>query len=174
MRRWRRSRVYRFPAWGNRYRVDAFGVDAFGVFQVKKRNIIFAVLVLGGFFLSGCQTGEVFVTPPLNARILDSRTNLPIENVQATIWSSEQPEARETGLSNKDGVVRLPRLKNKLEMAFPFVSDRVAPPSVVRFEAKGYVSKEMNSDTGYPYFAGTQPVELDPSAILPAASSAHP
>jgi hypothetical protein len=131
--------------------------------RVKDRRTTLAVLVAAGLLVSACQTGEVFISPPLGARILDSRTNMPVENVQVTMWSSEQPEVRETGMSGKDGVVSLPRLKGRLKTAFPFVSDRIVPPAVVRFEANGYVSREITSDTGYPYFAGTQPVELDPS-----------
>jgi hypothetical protein len=130
---------------------------------LKEHKAKFAVLIVTGLLISACQTGVVFTSPPMKARVLDSRTSMPIENAVVTMWSSVQPESYERGTSDKNGIVNLPRLMGRLKILFPFVADRIVPNTVARFEAKGYVSKDINSNTDLPYFAGTQPVELEPS-----------
>jgi hypothetical protein len=113
--------------------------------------------------LSACETGEVFISPSLNIEIRDSRTNSPIEHARVTMWSSGVNEVRETGSSNEEGYVYLPRLKGRLRVAFPFVVDPIEPNTVVMIEATGYVTQEINSDTGSSYFDGTRSIKLVPS-----------
>ncbi len=112
--------------------------------------------------LAACQTGEVFVSPPLNAVVIDGRTGAPLEKVMVTMWSTEDTAARQEGGSDGAGVVKLPRLVGRLHAALPFVADRVLPPAIARFERPGYVAKEINSSTDAIYFAGAKVVELSP------------
>ncbi len=112
--------------------------------------------------LAACQTGEVFISPPLKARVVDGITGSAIESVVVTMWSSEVPTTRQSGITDRNGEVSLPRLVGHLNAALPFVTDRILPPAVARFEKPGYVPKELNSGTDTPYFAGAEAVRLLP------------
>jgi hypothetical protein len=133
------------------------------VLQVRRQVCRLTFLIVAGLSLSACETGEVFISPSLNIEIRDSRTNSPIEHARVTMWSSGVNEVRETGSSNEEGYVYLPRLKGRLRVAFPFVVDPIEPNTVVMIEATGYVTQEINSDTGSSYFDGTRSIKLVPS-----------
>lgn len=121
-----------------------------------------AVATVFALLLAACRTGEVFVSPPLNALVIDGRTGAPLEKVMVTMWSTEAPAARQEGVSDGAGVVKMPRLVGRLNTALPFVADRVSPPAIARFERFGYVTKEINSSTDAIYFDGVKAVELSP------------
>lgn len=114
------------------------------------------------FLLAGCQTGEVFISPPLTAHVVDAVTGLPIEGVEVVMWSSELPTARQSGITNRDGTVNLPRLIGRFDSAFPFVSDRVLRPAIARFEKAGYTPRDIKSDPDGAYFSGALAVSLSP------------
>jgi len=119
-----------------------------------------------GLFLTACQTGDVFISPPLNARVIDGRTGTPLDKVNVTMWSTEDLSARQVGISDDTGTVMLPRLVGRLDIAFPFMGDRVIPPpTMARFEKPGYMPKEINSDADRTNFGGEKPIELEPSPI---------
>jgi 5-hydroxyisourate hydrolase-like protein (transthyretin family) len=111
--------------------------------------------------LSACQTGDLFLSPPLKAHIVDSKSGNPIENVKVTMWSSVNPKVVEVGLSDKNGAVELPRLKGPIESSFPLVSDRLNLDAIVKFEANGYSTRQINSTANLPYFVGDAAVTLD-------------
>ena len=127
--------------------------------MVMKMLMIAAVASMS---LAACQTGMVYVSPPLHTRVIDAVTEAPIANVSVTMWSTEVQDARQRGLTDRSGFVDLPRLKGHLSVAFPFVGDRVVPPAIARFEVHGYISKEVSSGTGAAYFDGAAPIRLAP------------
>ena len=118
--------------------------------------------------LAGCQTGEVYVSRSLHARIVDSSTGSPIEGAAVEMRSSEAPAVRQTTRSDKNGLVDLPRLVGRMKIAFPFVADRGSvAPTIVRVEAQGYVAKELNSWVDEAQFDGTEPVKMVSSTSRP-------
>jgi hypothetical protein len=120
----------------------------------------FWVVGVSALLMLGCQTGEVYVTPPLHGKVIDSESGAPLADVVVTVWSTEQPDLRQTGKSDEQGGINLPGLKGRLRSTFPFVADRVMPPAIARFEAEGYVPKQIDSNADYLLFEGKRPIRL--------------
>lgn len=117
-------------------------------------------LFLSIIFFSGCQSGEVYISPPLTTRVVDADTGKGIGAVQVTMWSIEIPSIRGEGVTGNDGSISLPRLTGNPSAGFPFSMDRVHLPAMVRFEKQGYKLLELNSTIDTQYFNGTKDVKL--------------
>jgi hypothetical protein len=120
------------------------------------------LIVMLALLLQGCHAEEVFISPPLNAIVLDKATGAPLEGVVVTMWSVDNPAVTEVGVSSGKGAVALPRLKGVLGSAFPFVVDRVPPKAIARFEHPGYNTLQIDSDN-ISEFLGRVPVEMTKS-----------
>jgi anti-sigma factor RsiW len=129
--------------------------------KIKSQVSALIAPAVAGALLVACRTGEVFVSPPLDAWVVDAANGSPIANVKATMWSTEASENQETGKTTEDGHVRLSRIMGTLPSAFPFVGDRKLPATIVRFEAKGFVTKEIHADRDDRLIGGMEPVRLE-------------
>ena len=124
------------------------------VLGIAEDRLRVALLLVSTVLLAACQTGEMFVSPPLYTKVIDASTGIPVANVAVTMWSTEQPEIRQTGNTDKNGIIDFPRLTGRVRTAFPLVADRILPGAIVRFEANGYAPKEINSDRDRHLFDG--------------------
>jgi hypothetical protein len=108
--------------------------------------------------LTGCETGEIFLSPPLHVHVVDASSALPIEGASVTVESPEDPAAREHGVSDAQGVVDLPGLRGK---ARTFLSmDRVLAPAEMTIDAVGYCMKRVLEGPNRNVFSGAEPVKL--------------
>ena len=112
--------------------------------------------------LSGCQTGEVFVTPELHNRIVDSVTGNAVQKATVKIWSAEVPDARQSAYSDERGFVNVERLKARLPTKFPFVADRINASIFAQVEASGYLSRKLDFRIDSDLFNGAKPIMLTP------------
>jgi len=76
------------------------------------------------------------------------------------MWSSDIAGSYETGVSDQNGLVDLPPLRGRATATFPFVMDPIIGPAMVRFEAKGYVSREISEAGDRDLFDGSDVVQL--------------
>lgn len=108
--------------------------------------------------LAGCETGEIFLSPPLHVHVIDASSALPIEGANITVKSPEDPAAHENGVSDAQGVVDLPGLRGK---ARTFLSmDRVLGPAEMTIDAVGYCTKRVREWPNRDVFSGVEPVKL--------------
>jgi hypothetical protein len=110
--------------------------------------------------LAGCQSGEIYLSPPLNTRVLDEKTKLGIQGVRVSMRSVVVGSPLAEGTTSSDGHIFLPRIKGRVSIGFPFTNDIVLPLSVVDFKKEGCEPVEIKSDTGLDYFQGIKSIEL--------------
>jgi 5-hydroxyisourate hydrolase-like protein (transthyretin family) len=126
------------------------------IFGEARRYLFF----VSAIFLSACQASNVRLSPPLRVQVFDASTGKPVQGVAVRLWSSTNKQAYETALSDQDGVVILPPLRGDLGVAFPFVMDPYIGPAIVRFDAKGYLAREISQATDPSLFNGSKAVLL--------------
>lgn len=115
-----------------------------------------------GVVLSSCQSGEIYLTTELHARVVSAATREPIRGATVIVWPSGNEKYAQVTATDYNGYAYLPRLKGNADILFPFVADPIPPSTKARFEAKGYVPAEIDSYRGRAYFTGSIPVELVP------------
>ncbi len=126
-----------------------------------KPPLLGSLLILAAL-LGACRSGEVFMSPPLTASVVDAQTGAPVERAIVTMWSTADTSVRVGGRSDGDGRINLPRLVGRKAIMFPFVADPRPSATIVRFEKAGYVPKEINDEADMVYFTGQKFVELTP------------
>lgn len=122
----------------------------------KPRRYFFLTAAI---FLCAC-TDNARLSPPLHVQVVDASTGMPIQGVTVRLSSSTDKNAHETAVSDQNGFVVLPPLTGHLGVAFPFVMDPYIGPAIVRFEAKGYLARDLSQETDPSLFNGSNVVQL--------------
>jgi hypothetical protein len=118
-----------------------------------------ALACVSAAFLLGCQTQPIILSPPLHTRIVDGVTGKPLARVRVTLLSRDAP-ASTTAYSDWRGIVDMPGLAGRENIAFRFLND--APPASVHalFERPGYAPYMIDAVNGYGFFKGYHDVRL--------------
>lgn len=114
-----------------------------------------------------CQTGELYLSRPLRVVVLDAHTRTPLKNVQVSVRSVEDPNAKQSGATDSRGYLELPALKGRTTIALPFVGDRLLTPAQVQFHAAQYSSKEISFADAALNGSDVSEIELEPVGVKP-------